>query len=751
MTLAWPRVAGPRVDARDKATGATRYSADVEPEGALHAAVVRSTVPHAEVLAVDASAALAIRGVTAVVTAQDLERRFGDELCGRRVRDMPLLARDKVRFSGEGIAVVLATTRQVAEDAAALVVVEYRELTPVLDALAALGPGSPRVHEAPWRYDGAVVDQSHPPNLQSELVEGDPVAVDEVLGRAAHVVTRTYRTPSGHQGYLEPQCWTASPRPGGRVALLGTVKAPYRLREQTAKTLGLALEAVEIDPVPLGGDFGGKGGVVDPTLCAALALWANRPVRLALRAGEDMSATDARHPSVVEVSVGCDADGALLALRVDAVFDGGAYAAVKPIPSANLHGMAECALGYRLEAFSVRSAIAYTTTLPKGHMRAPGAPQAAFAIESALDELASAAGVSPVELRRRSVLSGGDRDAYGHVWDEARGAETLDAALEAADAAPRPEDRERPGRRRPVPSGWRRGRGVALYARPTAPPATTSLRLAPGDDGRLVVELPFPETGTGSHSVVRDELAAALGVDPENVEVRQVSTGLLPYDPGVGASRVTVGLTAAVHQLASRWWESGGTEAVTVETVPGTERPALSYCAQVADVAVDPETGQVLVSSVVTAADVASVLRPRSHRMQIDGGTVMGYGFACLEDLLERDGQVWAPNLAELRLPTAADVPSLRTVLVEGGRGVGPANVKAVGELTNVPTAAAIANAVAEATGRRVRQLPLTAERVFWALHGETGGETGDEARDEARGEARNVARGVARGEEGPA
>jgi CO/xanthine dehydrogenase Mo-binding subunit len=212
-----------------------------------------------------------------------------------------------------------------------------------------------------------------------------------------------------------------------------------------------------------------------------------------------------------------------------------------------------------------------------------------------------------------------------------------------------------------------------------------------------------------------------------------VSTGLLFYDPGVGASRVTVGLTAAVHQLASRWWESGGTEAVTVETVPGTERPALSYCAQVSDVVVDPETGQVLVSSVVTAADVSSVLRPRSHRMQIDGGTIMGYGFACLEDLLERDGQVWAPNLAELRLPTAADVLSLRTVLVDGGRGVGPANVEAVGELTNVPTAAAIANAVAEATGRRVRQLPLTAERVFWALHGETGGETRDEARSVAR------------------
>jgi len=706
-----------RVDARDKATGATRYSADVEVGGALHAAAVRSSVPHAELVAVDTTAARGIDGVVAVVTARDLEQRFGDELCGRRMRDMPLLARDKVRFTGEAVAVVLADTRRAAEDAAALVEVEYRDLPPVLDAPAALEPGAPRVHEAPWRYDGAVVTEAHHPNLQSEVVVGDLSAAQAALDGAAHVVTATYRTPSGHQGYLEPQCWTAWPRHGGGVALLGTAKAPYRLREQAAKTLGLALDAVEVEPVPVGGDFGGKGGVVDATLCAALALWADRPVRLALRSNEDLTATDGRHPATIEVRVGCDADGRLLALWVDAVFDGGAYAAAKPIPSVNLHGMEECALAYRLDAFAVRSRIAYTTTMPKGHMRAPGAPQASFAIESTLDELAAVAGVPPAELRRRSVLADGHRDAYGHTWDEARGAETLAAAL--ADAEQAGSASGSPNGTRPVPQGWRRGRGVALYARPTAPPATTSLRLVPADGGRVVVEVPIPETGTGSHSVVREELAAALDVDPDRVEVRQVSTGLLPYDPGVGASRVTVGITAAVRELADRWREAGGAAPVTVETGAGTERPRISFCAQVADVAVDPETGQVLVTRLTSAVDVASVLRPRAHRMQIDGGAVMGYGFACLEDLLEADGQVWAANLSEFRLPTAEDVPELRTVLVEGGRGVGPSGVKAVGELTNVPTAAAIANAVADATGRRVRHLPLTAERVYWALRGE--------------------------------
>ncbi|HWG64907.1 MAG TPA: molybdopterin cofactor-binding domain-containing protein [Streptosporangiaceae bacterium] len=699
MTVTLPRTAGVRADARAKATGATRYSADVGIEGALHAAVVRSPFPRASISGILADEAQALTGVAGVVTAADLTAAR----CGRRVRDMPLLADGVVRFSGEPVAVVLATTRLAAEEAAALVEVGYDELPPVLDPVAALAQSAPRVHEAPWEYAGAVVSRGAPANLQSELIEGSLEAADAALARAAHVVAATYRTPAGHQGYLEPCCWTAMPAPPGGVVLQGTAKAPYRLREQVAETLGIDVEAVRVEPTPIGGDFGGKGGVVDPTLCAALALWARRPVRMMLRSDEDLTATDARHSAVIDVRVGCDEDARLVALVIDAVLDGGAYAAVKPIPSVNLHGMAEAALGYRLEAYAVRSRIAYTNRVPKGHMRAPGAPQAVFAIESAIDELARKAGVAPAELRRRSLLRDGDRDAYGHAWEEARGPQTLDAAL-SVDAHV------------PVPAGWHGGTGLAVYARPTAAPASTSLRLRPATDGSLVVEVPFPETGTGSHTLVGEQMAAALDVEADRVRVEQVSTARLPYDPGVGASRVTVGLTNAVHRLAVAWRESAGDGPLTVFTDPGDDHPALSYCAQVARVAVDPSTGQVRVLELIIAVDVAAILRPRSHQLQLEGGAVMGFGFACLEDLLEEEGQVWAANLAEFRLPTAADVPELRTVLLEGGRGVGPANVKAVGELANVPVAAAIANAVADAVGARIRQLPVTAERVYWAM-----------------------------------
>lgn len=688
-----------RVDARAKATGATLYTADLPHEGALHAAVTRSHLPHALIRSVDTTGALAVPGVVGAFTAGDLPAG----LAGRRVRDTPLLATGKVRFSGERVAVVVATSRGAAEAGAAAVEVDYDELPAVVDAGSAFAPQAPRVHDAPWDYPGAVVGPDGHPNLQSIVEHGDRARVEEALGAAAFSVERTYRTPAGHQGYLEPQAWLVEPTGEGTVRLSGTTKSPYRLRQQVAECLDMDPAAIEVAPLPLGGDFGGKGSIGEAPLCVALALRLRRPVRMVLRSGEDLTATDARHPSMIRVRLGCDAGGRLVGLDFDALFAGGAYAASKPTPSVNLHGAEEAALGYRLPCVAVRSRVAYTNTVPKGHMRAPGAPQSVFAVERAMDELAAVAGIHPVELRRRNLLRDGDPDAYGHVWPEARGVQTLDAAME-------------PPLEAASPPGWLIGQGVAAYARPTPAPGDTSLRLQRGPSGRLVVEVPIPETGTGSHSVVQVTLARALGISPESVEVRQASTASLGYDPGVGGSRVTVGMTAAVDRLARAWLESGGDGPVSVGGKPGEEPPALAYCVQVANVAVDPETGQVKVLELLSALDVAEIVRPASHQLQIDGGALMGWGFACLEDLLEQDGAVWASNLAEFSLPTAADAPRLHTVLLRGGKGVGPANVKSVGELTNVPSAAAVANAIAAATGAQMRELPLSAERVYRAL-----------------------------------
>jgi putative selenate reductase molybdopterin-binding subunit len=695
-----------RDDARAKASGAARYVGDLSLPGMLHVALVRSAVPHARITGIDTKQAEAADGVAGVFTAADVS----PATYGRSVRDIPILARDEVRFAGERIAAVVAESRQAAEAAAGLVEVTYDNLPAVLSAEDAISPDSLAVHDEPWKYPRAAVRDSDGHNVQSRVVHGSLGPTRTALAAAAHVIDRTYTTASGHQGYLEPQACVAMVD-GDRLRIWATNKSPYRLRSQLAECLGLDPVSIEIHPGPLGGDFGGKGSPMDIPLCAELARLTGRPVKLVLRSTEDLTATNPRHPARIRVRAGCDRDGRLTAVEIRALLNGGAYAGFKPLANAALHGIEDCTIAYHVPDSYIESVIAYTHTVPRGHMRSPGSPQAAFALESALDELAGLAGLDPAEFRRRNIVRAGTPSATGKVWAEARGVPTLDAALEQARLS-----------QVAAPAGWKHGTGLAVYAREAPGLPATSVRLVPAPGGRIRAEVPIPETGTGSHTVVRNLLAAALGVSPADVEVAHVGTSELPGDPGVGGSRVTVGMAEAIDRAARAWRERRGAEdPVEVQSGPGAPGdspppPVSSYCAQVARVAVDPATGQVRVLEIVSAVDAGRIVHPAGHQMQIDGGTVMGYGFACLEDLAEDDGQVTAANLGEFRLPAMADVPVLRTVLVEDARGVTLANVKPVGELTNVPTAAAIANAVADATGCRIRDLPVTAEKVYWAL-----------------------------------
>jgi CO/xanthine dehydrogenase Mo-binding subunit len=685
------------VDGTEKVAGRAVYAADVELPGLCHAAIVRSPLPHACITGVEVRFAAAAPGVLAVLTGEDVAGlRYG-----RRVRDIPVLAESEVRFIGERVAAVVAETRDQAERAAELVQVEYEELPAVLSAEAAVEPGAPAVHEAPWTFPGAVIRQADGRNLQSLGTHGSLEAAERALAASAHVVDRTYTTATGHQGYLEPHACVASFE-GDVLHLWIANKSPYRLRGQVAECLGLEPGAVVVHPVALGADFGGKGSPMDGPLCAVLARRVERPVKLAVRYTDDLLATNPRHPTRSRVRLGCDRDGRLTALAVDVLADGGAYAGFKPRPTVDLHGVEEVGASYRLPIVHLSSRIVYTHTVPRGHMRAPGAPQANFAFESALDELAATASIDPIEIRRRNLLATGEADREDIVFAEHRGRRTLAAAL----AAYRPL---------PVPPGWRHGRGVAIYSRPSSSGGRTSVRLIPAGAG-VRAEVPMPENGAGGHTAVRNGLARLLGLEPRLVEVVQVPTDALPHDDGVGGSRVTAGLSRILARAAAAYREQGGREPVTVETGDaGPEEKLTCYCTQLAQVAVDPESGQVRVLEILSAVDVAEVLNPGSLRAQLEGGAVMGFGFACLEDLLVEEGRVWAANLGEFKLPSSRDVPALRTVLVRGARGLGALNVKPAGELTNVPTAAAVANAVAAAAGVRIRGLPLRAERV-WAL-----------------------------------
>jgi CO/xanthine dehydrogenase Mo-binding subunit len=676
--------------------------ADISLPGMAYVAISRSTEAHARIARIDTEAARSSEGVIGVFTAADVS----EGLYGRSLADCPLLARYKVRFTGERVVAVVAETRAQAEAAASLVEIDYEPLPAVFTPDEALAPGAPAVHEAPWRYTGALArEEDGNRNVIYHHVEGSFPEVEAKLARAAHVIDRSYRTQSVHQGYLEPQACIADFRSPGSARVWLTNKAPYRVRGMIANCLGMDPAAITLEPLALGGDFGGKGSAQDAPLCVELSRLTGLPVKLVLHYDEDLTSTNPRHPAELRVRLGCDRSGRLVAASMQAVLNAGAYGGFTP-NARGPHGANE-APSYRIPVFASEFTRVYTNTVPRGNMRAPGSPQGIFAFESAMDELAAEAGIDPVELRRRNLLASGEADAAGRSWLEHRGRETLDAALDAV----RPAE---------PPPGWLYGRGLALYSRGTTTRVNTSLRLTPSGNGGVRVETPIIETGTGSHSALRQMLADRLALPAEQVEVVGVPTDRLPRDAGAGGSRVTAGLAVATDAAAKAWGNRLRDEPVVVELDEEIGPSVGSYVVQIAQVAVDPETGQLRVLEVLTAVDVAAIVSPAAHQMQVDGGVAMGFGFACLEDLHESDGQVGSGNLGELKLPSARDVPRYRTIRVPGGTGVGTANVKNIGESTTPPVAPAIANAVFAATGCRIRQLPITAERIFQAMRQRT-------------------------------
>lgn len=690
-----------RVDAVAKATGAAKYTADIVLEGMAWAAATRSMYPSALIESIDTSEAEKLDGVIAVYTAKDLP---GGNLYGRRVMDVPILASDKVRYLGDRVAAVVATSREVAEAAADLVYVSYKELPHLSDPNEAIAEDSILIHEAPWQYKGSVVKPEMGRNIQALEVHGSKEKALEALAKAVYVVEQTYFTPGDHQGYIEPQACLVDYHEDGSLNIWATNKSPYRLRDQIGLVFGLDPKKIEVMPILLGGDFGGKGAPGEVPLCTALSILAKRPIKMVLRYNEDLLSTDGRHASQIKVKLGVDKEGNFVGGTFEALLDGGAYAGFKPVPTVNLHGIVDAAIAYRMPEFYVESKIVYTNNQPKGHMRAPGSPQAAFAFESALDELGRLSGLGPRKIRETNLLNNDEVNAYGKTWLEYRGKEVLDLAC----SQPKTVD---------APEGWLYGEGVSIYARSMPAVPKTSLRLTMDDAGKIIAEVPIPENGAGGQTVVREMIRKGLRVDGDKIEVRQVSTSLLPTDAGVGGSRVSLGVTVAVANAIKAWNERPkGVDTVEITTDEGPDEPSGAYCAQLARVAVDPATGQLKVLELISAVDVAEVVNEKAHQMQIDGGAVMGFGFAVMEDLLEDDARVWAQSMGEFKIPNVADLPKLTTVLLRGGKGVGPNNIKSVGEISNCGTGAAIANAVADATGVRLRKLPIRAEAIYWGM-----------------------------------
>jgi CO/xanthine dehydrogenase Mo-binding subunit len=680
--------------------------------------ILRSPHPHARIRRIDATAAWRVPGVKAVVTGQDAPGHY----MGKVLRDMPVLCWDRVRYIGDRVAAVAAETLEAAEEALLGIEVDYEVLPAVFDPREAMRPEAPLLHDDVASYAGAPLDvlatDVHNGQTRLAWAKGD---VGEGFRQADVILEHAFAVPSRHQGYLEPFTSVIAIDDDGRIQAWCSSKAPFRARVQLAQALGLREEHIRVNVVAVGGDFGGKGDARDLPIAYLLAHRAQRPVKIVMSYGEELTASNPTHPTVVTIRSGVTRDGRLTARAVRTVHASGAYGAMKPrsfLSTSHYVGG-----GYRVPHTSFEFLQVYTNTTPGGYFRAPGAHQYTFALECHTDLLAQALGMDPAEFRRRNLVGPGEEDAVGRPLRVAHVQQVLDAALAAGQwgrgplSWPPPPTQSR-GEPKPGPS---RGKGVAIFGRQIGGGAAGVVLTAEAD-GTFTVLSPTVDVGTGTHTIVQQIVATEMDVPLSWVRVRQGDTDSTPFDEGPRASRVTYTEGQAVRQACAQMRQAvqdGASLPLTMTVAHDAPQPAdvMYFSAQVAEVDVDRETGQVKVLKVVTAHDVGTVINPLAHQGQIDGGLVTGLGLAVTEELVSDGGQILNGHLGEYKLPTIADIPPVETVLVPTSGGEGPYQAKAIGEWANNTTAAAIANAVADAVGCRLFELPITAERVYTALH----------------------------------
>lgn len=738
------------VEGPAKVTGRALYAADISLPGMLWGKCLRSPFPHARIRSIAVAQAKDLPGVRAVLTGADIP---GVRI-GRFFLDIPVLAQDRVRFIGEKVVAVAAESPDIAEEALTLIDVEYEELPTVFDPLEAIQESAPRLHDDPASYAHPPVPDAFLHGGEARLFPPIPNVVSQVCYRhgdlaagfaqADRIFEHTFRVPSVHQGYIEPHACVVQLEPGGKINVWLSNKMPFVARSQFAAALGVAEEQIRLNPVSIGGDFGGKGSLMDSVLCYYLAVRTGRPVKMVMSYTEELMAGNPRHSAVMTLRSGVTNDGRLTARQAKLIFNCGAYGAFTPLHT--VHGGVHAGGPYRIPHIEIECLRVYTNTVPAGHMRAPGAPQTVFAVESHMDMIARELGLDPLEFRLRNALKEGDPSPLGERWRNIRCQETLRAAAEAG--------------------GWNTakpvhvGRGLGLYDREPGAFGPSSATLSIDREGRLTLLTGAADTGTGSYTILQQVVAEELQVPLHSVTVVQGDTDTATYEMGAGGSRFThtagqATLAAAralkqalvtlaaqrMHcvpeqvQLQAGHFVSDDGQRVDWGTLMawGAEREAVplartgtympsgpaavtSFCAQLAEVEVDPETGQVTLRKIVTAHDVGTVLNPLTHQGQIEGGIAHGIGQALTEQLLVHEGMVTTLHLGDYKLPTAADMPELTTVLIETPDGPAPYAGKAVGEHSNVALPAAIANAVCDAVGVRLMELPITAEKVYTAL-----------------------------------
>jgi CO/xanthine dehydrogenase Mo-binding subunit len=747
-------VARPRVDAPEKVTGATRYAADGHVHGLLHARPVLATEAHARIGGIDEDAALAVPGVVAVLAAADLPiASAGTD------RTSEPLARKEVVFAGQPVALVVGETEAAAEDGAEAVVVSYEPLPAVVDVEAAMEVGAPLARTVEETDDEAGDLESIHAGVDhgqeddpSEALSGNVLDrvtresgdVTAAFAASAVTVEGTFRTPWVYQAYLEPQVSTAWLEPSGVLVVSTSTQGSFVTQRELARAFDLPLERVRVVAEPLGGAFGGKFALVEP-LAAGAALALRRPVRLVLTRSEDFAATNPVSAQVTQLKIGAREDGTLTGIEGRMIVDRGSNAGwgVEGITSLLAPGP------YRWEAHDVRAYGVQTNRFTFGAYRAPGAPTAAFALESLLDRLAAELELDPIELRLTNAVVEGDLGPSGTPYPVIGTVEVLERIREHPLWATRDS----------LPDG--EGVGMAAGHWPGGlEPAAAVCRV--DTDGTMTVVTSAADM-SGVNSGFAIIAAAAFGLSPDKVRVVTADTSSGPYAGGSGGSKVTYTVGAAVLRAAEATREKllaaasqeleiapddlevvdGVVQAVgapdrsiTVEEIAkktlrfgGRYEPieghggsaqtsgAPSVAAHLSHVRVDRETGEVALLRHVIAQDVGRALNPALVEGQMRGGAAQGLGWALLEQLdHDEDGRLLTGSFLDYAIPTAERVPEIETLVVEVPAPDGPFGAKGIGEAPVVGAPAAIANAVAAATGTRLYELPMTPPRVWKAL-----------------------------------
>ena len=740
-----------RIDAVEKVTGRARYVTDLEVPDMLHAKLLRSPYPHARIVRIDTAAARAVSGVSAVVTSADLG--FCDPYFGPAYRDRPILAIDVARYEGEPVAAVIADDESVAAQAVDLIEVEYEEVPAVTTIEEALAPGAPLVHTGePQAGHFADLSSLRPrpgTNIchQFDFTRGRGAAA---FAEADLVVEDSYAFPRVQHYAMEPHCAIAVWDEQGGLTVWASTQNPYSVRVELARMFRVDLGRIRIIVPLLGGGFGSKTYAKIEPIAGALARIARRPVRLALSADEAFR-TVRRCDTRVRARLGFRRDGSLLAAECRADFDLGAYADIGP--RIIQKGTYTATGPYRVPHVLLHSNAVYTNTTPGGAFRGFGVPQIAWAVESLMDDAARQLDRDPVELRRQNLLAHGEEFAQGDTPIDGKFEESLTRAAEAI--------------RWTQACAAERGRGVAMMMKASVAPSVSEAIVRLHADASVTVLASTVEMGQGARTVLAQIAAETLAVPVERVSVATPDTAITPYDQTTSSSRSTTMMGRAVQEaaedvrdqlvriaagqlgipaarlrvedgavldgsarlaypelLATRFGMGGGELIGRGIVAPGRSRaplgastPFWEMAVGAAEISVDEETGAIAVEEYVSVADIGRAINPQQCEGQDEGAVAQGLGHTLFEEMVYERGQLLNPSLVDYRVPRAEDMPRrLACRFVENADGAGPFGAKGAGEGSLVPVSPAVGNALARLIGVRLRELPLTPERVWRAL-----------------------------------